>query len=165
MVFSKTGSTYLLSPVGNKVNVFDLTKYLTRSLIDLPSSNTSFTLPFETQHNICCLALTNDSKMLAMIDEGTFSSMFLNSAEGETILVNVQKRTLIGHHHFRSYITAASFSPDGSILAVGSRDPKKRVQFLNTHSQLLEFDSIPVFCWLSNFFDDVTTLEWTQDSR
>jgi WD40 repeat protein len=57
VLFTPDGNS-VLSPVGNRVSVFDLV------------SNKSRTLPFENRKNIACIALSPDGNLLLSIDEG-----------------------------------------------------------------------------------------------
>ena len=73
----------MLSPVGNRVSVFDLVKsvtvlcyacarsQLTRSF----HSNKSFTFPFQNRKNIAALALSPNGTILITVDEGAVKAL------------------------------------------------------------------------------------------
>lgn len=81
VVFTPDGDS-VLSPVGNRVSVFDLVKWvhyrhLTTHIrlvncigADL-CSNKSRTLAFENRRNVARIALSPDGNLLLSIDEGT----------------------------------------------------------------------------------------------
>lgn len=68
----------MLSPVGNRVSVFDLVKLVTvlchtsahNELTHLFCSNKSFTFPFQNRKNIAALALSPNGNILITVDEG-----------------------------------------------------------------------------------------------
>lgn len=72
----------MLSPVGNRVSVFDLVKLVTTvdvliliMVIEqtlLHFRNQSYTLPFENRKNIAAIAISPDSNVLITVDEGNF---------------------------------------------------------------------------------------------
>ena len=76
IIFTGDGNT-LLSPVGNRVSVFDLVKCAypqctasnyTNTI--LATSNKSSTFAFENRKNISAIALSPDSNVLISVDEG-----------------------------------------------------------------------------------------------
>merc|ERR1711977_396191 len=73
LLFSPDG-TCLLSPVGNRVTVFDLV------------NNKSHTLPFAHRKNIARLALNPKGNLLLSIDE-----------DGRAILTNLPRRVTLYH--------------------------------------------------------------------
>lgn len=89
IAFTPDGNT-VLSPVGNRVTLFDLV------------GSRSRTLDFECRKNIERLALSPDGRTLLAIDE-----------DGRAVLVNVRKGIVLHHVNFKAPVRAASFSPDG----------------------------------------------------
>lgn len=95
MLFTPDGNS-LLSPVGNRVTVFDLVKYVDAIFIQflirdfttishslrasLPRlcSNSSHTLPFENRTNIKHMALSPNGSLLITVDDG--AALLLNQA-------------------------------------------------------------------------------------
>lgn len=76
VLFTPDGNS-VLSPVGNRVSVFDLVRYVVGFCCTpieeesvLIRSNKSRTLPFENRKNIACIALSPDGNLLLAIDLG-----------------------------------------------------------------------------------------------
>ncbi|KAL8700042.1 MAG: hypothetical protein Q9201_005665 [Fulgogasparrea decipioides] len=101
-VYSKGNLTFtpdsnsLLSPVGNRVSVFNLAK------------NSSYTLPFSHRRNISHLALAPDGSILLSVDE-----------DGRAILSHLSQRLALYHFSFKAPVSALAFSPSGRYFAVG----------------------------------------------
>ena len=64
----------LLSPVGNRVTVFDLVNH------------SSSTLPFENRKNIKRMALSHDSRILITVDE-----------DGRCLVINLPQKIVLCH--------------------------------------------------------------------
>lgn len=79
-MFTPDGNS-VLSPVGNRVSVFDLVKCVSAAafigfqydtyILLYFLSNKSRTFPFEMRKNIAALALSPDGNVLLVIDDGT----------------------------------------------------------------------------------------------
>ncbi|KAK4940711.1 U3 snoRNP protein [Elasticomyces elasticus] len=145
LVFTPDGNS-LLSPVGNRVTVFNLTK------------NTSYTLPFSHRKNITHLDLTPDGNLLLTIDE-----------DGRAILSIFPRRLAIYHFTFKSQISALAFSPDGLHFVVGLG---RKIQAWRTPSTPsgdangdLEFAPFVLHRDYGGHFDEVRHLSWSGDSR
>ncbi|KAI7832049.1 quinon protein alcohol dehydrogenase-like superfamily [Kickxella alabastrina] len=95
LVFSPDGNT-ILSPVGNRVTVFDLV------------NNRTETLPFENKRNIRRLALSPNGNLLLSVDD-----------LGNALLINYRKRTILHHFNLKDKVRDIQFSPDGKYFAVG----------------------------------------------
>ncbi|RKP24687.1 WD40 repeat-like protein [Syncephalis pseudoplumigaleata] len=138
LVFTKDGST-LLSPVGNRVSVFDLV------------NNQSYTLPCETKQNIAQIALSPNDALLLAIDQS-----------GRAILVNFQRRVLLSEFNFKSPVRHVQFSPDGRFFAVTIG---KQVQVWRAPGLNPEFAPFVHYRTYPGHFDDVTSIQWSPDSR
>jgi periodic tryptophan protein 2 len=92
--FTPDGNT-LLSPVGNRVSVFELTR------------DASHTLPFETRRDVAHTALSPDGRLLLAV--GT---------DGAAVLANVPRRCEVHRFSLGPGVAAVAFSPDGALLAV-----------------------------------------------
>ncbi|RVX68383.1 hypothetical protein B0A52_07383 [Exophiala mesophila] len=145
LVFTPDGNS-LLSPVGNRVSVFNLTK------------NTSYTLPFAHRKNITHLDLTPDGKLLLTIDE-----------DGRAILSVFQRRLAIYYFTFKSPISSLAFSPNGRYFVVGLgrkiqawRTPSTPTSSANGE---LEFAPFVLHREYGGHFDQVRHLSWSGDSR
>lgn len=140
VLFTPDGNS-ILSPVGNRISIFDLV------------SNTSTTLPFETRKPIARIALCPAlPSLLLAADE-----------DGRAVLVNITRRTVLHHINFKAPARDMQFSPDGKFIAVthGSQ-----VQVWRTPSHLVrEFAPFVLHRTYTGHFDDVLSISWTADSR
>ena len=87
----------LLSPIGNKINVFNLTTNIAR------------TMPFQNRSNIARLVLSPDHRTLISID-----------VDGFALIINMIKRVVLAHFNFRDSVTAIAFSPDSKFFFVAT---------------------------------------------
>ncbi|KZT23719.1 WD40 repeat-like protein [Neolentinus lepideus HHB14362 ss-1] len=139
IVFTPDGNS-VLSPVGNRVSVFDLV------------NNKSFTFPFENRKNIAAIALSPDSNVLISIDE-----------DGRALLVNYRRRVVLHHFNFHKPVKAVKFSPDGKHIAV-THDT--HVQVWRTPNHLVrEFAPFVLHRTYTGHHDEVLSIEWSPDSK
>ncbi|KAI8933362.1 hypothetical protein NX059_009981 [Plenodomus lindquistii] len=144
LLFTPDG-TCLLSPVGNRVTVFDLV------------NSKSYTLPFAHRRNIARLALNPRGNLLLSVDE-----------DGRAILTNVPRRTVLYHFSLRGQVTALSFAPSGRHFAVGIG---RQIQVWHTPSTPdvaqgdLEFAPFVRHRIYTGHYDAVQGIEWSSDSR
>ncbi|KAL4256925.1 WD repeat PWP2 family protein [Pleurotus pulmonarius] len=94
VLFTPDGNS-ILSPVGNRVSVFDLV------------NNKSFTFSFENRKNIAAIALSPDANVLLSVDE-----------DGRALLVNFRRGVVLHHFNFHKPVKDVQFSPDGKYIAV-----------------------------------------------
>ncbi|GAA5980269.1 hypothetical protein JCM5350_000893 [Sporobolomyces pararoseus] len=130
----------VISPVGNRVSVFDLV------------NNKSRTLAFENRKNISRVALSPDSTVLISVDE-----------DGRAILVNFKRSTVLHHFNFKKPVRDIKFSPNGKFIAVthGSQ-----IQVWHTPSHLArEFAPFNLHRTYTGHYDDVLSITWSADSR
>ncbi|GAA5916680.1 hypothetical protein JCM6882_002264 [Rhodosporidiobolus microsporus] len=130
----------VISPVGNRVSVFDLV------------NNKSRTLSFENRKNIARIALSPDTTVLISVDE-----------DGRAVLVNFKRSTVLHHINFKKPVRDIKFSPDGKFIAVthGSH-----VQVWHTPSHLArEFAPFNLHRTYTGHYDDVLSIQWSADSR
>ncbi|KAF2646902.1 periodic tryptophan protein 2 [Massarina eburnea CBS 473.64] len=144
LLFTPDG-TCLLSPVGNRVTVFDLV------------NSRSYTLPFSHRRNIARLALNPKGNLLLSIDE-----------DGQAILTNVPRRIVLYHFSLRGEVTALAFAPSGRHFAVGVG---RQIEVWHTPSTPdvadgdLEFAPFVRHRIYLGHFDTVQSIEWSTDSR
>ncbi|KAL2846019.1 WD40-repeat-containing domain protein [Aspergillus pseudodeflectus] len=145
LLFTPDGNC-LISPVGNKVTVFDLV------------NNISYTLPFAHRTNIHRLDLTPRGNILLSVDE-----------HGRAILTNFHRRVQIYNFSFKGRISALKFSPDGRHFAVGVG---RRLQLWHTPETPsvgtdgeIDFAPFVLHRDLAGHFDEVEHIEWSSDSR
>ncbi|KAF2191821.1 WD40 repeat-like protein [Zopfia rhizophila CBS 207.26] len=144
LLFTPDG-TCLLSPVGNRVSVFDLV------------NSKSYTLPFAHRRNIARLALNPRGNLLLSVDE-----------DGQAILTNVPRRITLYHFSFKSEVHALAFAPSGRHFAVAIG---RQIEVWHTPSTPdvadgdLEFAPFVRHRVYTGHFDNVQSIEWSSDSR
>ncbi|KAJ1916205.1 U3 snoRNP protein [Mycoemilia scoparia] len=138
LIFTPDGYS-VISPVGNRVTVFDL------------KNNKSETLPFENDKNITHIGLTPNGNLLLSIDE-----------DGKAVLVNFRRRAELHRFNFKKSVTALSFSPNGKffVVAVG-----KQIEIWRTPGFTREFAPFILHRKYSGHYDDITHISWSSDSR
>lgn len=144
VIFTPDGNS-LLSPVGNRVTVFNLTK------------NTSYTLPFAHRKNISHIDLTSNGNLLLTVDE-----------DNRAILTIFPRRTSIYHFSFKGKVTALRFSKDGHFFVVGlgrKIQAWKTPRVPGSDGGELDFAPFVLHREYAGHFDDVRHLSWSGDSR
>lgn len=145
LLFTPDG-TCLLSPVGNRVTVFDLV------------NNKSCTLPFSHRRNVSRLALNPHGNLLLSVDE-----------DGRAILANFPRRLALHHFSFKAPVSALAFSPSGHHFAVGigtSVEVWKTPSTPDaTTDEGLEFAPFIRHRVHAGHYDTVQSIEWSSDSR
>ncbi|GMM54139.1 snoRNA-binding rRNA-processing protein [Maudiozyma humilis] len=140
IVFSQDGKQ-LLSPVGNRVSVFDLI------------NNKSFTFEYEHRKNIATLDMNKQGTLLLSVDE-----------DGRAILVNFKSRNVLHHFNFKEKCYSIKFSPDGKLfaLATGRFLQIWKTPEVNQDRQFAPFVRYRVH---AGHFQDLLSLTWSSDSR
>ncbi|KAI7285460.1 Periodic tryptophan protein [Hortaea werneckii] len=152
LVYTQDGSC-LLSPVGNRVTVFDLI------------NNKSHTLPFAHRTNISRIALHPGGQLLLTVDE-----------QGHAILSHFQRRIVLYHFSLKGAVSSLEFSPSGTHFAVGIG---RKIEAWKTPSTPgatdetadegegggLEFAPFVKYRQYVGHHDTVQNLEWSSDSR
>ncbi|KAG8745716.1 hypothetical protein FRC10_007196 [Ceratobasidium sp. 414] len=139
LLFTSDGNS-ILSPVGNRITVFDLV------------NNKSRTLPFENRKNITAVALSPNSNLLISVDE-----------DGRALLVNFRMGVVLHHFNFKKPVQAIKFSPDSKFIAV-THD--SHVQVWKTPNHLLrEFAPFVLHRTYTGHHDEVVSIEWSKDSK
>ncbi|KAJ1730384.1 U3 snoRNP protein, partial [Coemansia biformis] len=138
LVFTPDGNS-ILSPVGNRVTVFDLV------------NNKTETLPFENKRNIRRLALAPSGNLLLSVDE-----------LGQTLLVNFRRRTVLHYFNLKDKVRDIQFSPDGRYFVVGLG---RSIQVWRSPGYTREFAPFELHRSFSGHYDDITHISWSPDSR
>ncbi|KAL9129505.1 MAG: hypothetical protein Q9217_002065 [Psora testacea] len=145
LLFTPDG-TCILSPVGNRVTVFDLI------------NNKSYTFPFSHRRNICRIALNPRGNLLLTVDE-----------DGRAVLTNFARRLALHHFSFHGPISALTFSPSGHHFAVGIG---RLIEVWHTPQapdantdEGLDFAPFALHRVYAGHHDVVQSLEWSSDSR
>lgn len=138
LVFTPDGNS-ILSPVGNRISVFDLV------------NNKSLTLPFENRKNISRIALSPNGILLLSIDE-----------DGRAILCNFVRRIILHRFNFKKKVLDVKFSPDGQYIAVTHGN---QVQVWKTPTYEREFAPFELHRTYTGHYDDVISITWSPDSQ
>ncbi|EJC97788.1 WD repeat protein [Fomitiporia mediterranea MF3/22] len=143
ILFTADGNS-LLSPVGNRVTVFDLL------------NNKSYTLPFQTRQNISLIALSPSSNNLLIAVD----------LSGRALFVNFRRRTILHRLNFKKPVTCLTFSLDGTHFAVGLEE-EGGVQVWKvprSFGVVREFVAVELVRKYVGFGDGVQSVEWSKDS-
>ncbi|KAL5012052.1 hypothetical protein ScPMuIL_010603 [Solemya velum] len=138
VLFMPDGNS-VLSPVGNRLSIFDL------------KNNKSETLPIECRKNISCIALSPNGITLILVDE-----------EGEALLCSLISRTVLHTYHFHKPVHSIRFSPDGKKFAA-TRD--NMVQVFHAPGKTRQFNPFALHKTFYGAYDHTVCLDWTSDSR
>uniref|UniRef100_H2QL41 Periodic tryptophan protein 2 homolog n=1 Tax=Pan troglodytes TaxID=9598 RepID=H2QL41_PANTR len=129
----------VISPVGNRVTVFDL------------KNNKSDTLPLATRYNVKCVGLSPDGRLAIIVDEG-----------GDALLVSLVCRSVLHHFHFKGSVHSVSFSPDGRKFVVTKGNI---AQMYHAPGKKREFNAFVLDKTYFGPYDETTCIDWTDDSR
>jgi len=138
LVFTPDGNT-IVSPVGNRLTIFDLVHH------------SSHTLPFENKKNIKRVAISNNGRFLNSVD-----------VDGHALFVNLPRRVVLHRFNFKRKVYAIKFSPDDKLFAVTFGN---RCQIWRTPGIRGEFAPLTLARTIGGFSDDVTCLDWSADSE
>ncbi|KAI8085126.1 WD40 repeat-like protein [Halteromyces radiatus] len=138
LVFTPDGNS-IISPVGNRVSVFDLV------------NNKSCTLPFEMRRNISCIALSPQATLLITIDDS-----------GRGFLINFPRQTVLHQINFKSKVKCIKFSPNGKYVAI-THD--HHIQVWRTPGFTREFSPFVLHRTYTGHHDDVSHISWSPDSK
>ncbi|EDO18779.1 hypothetical protein Kpol_1028p54 [Vanderwaltozyma polyspora DSM 70294] len=140
VIFNENG-THLLSPVGNRISVFDLI------------NNKSFTFEYEHRKNISAFDLNQQGTLLLSVDE-----------DGRAILVNYKSRNVLHHFNFREKCLSVKFSPDGKLFALATG---RFIQIWKTPNATEDRQFAPFVRHRiqAGHFEDITSITWSYDSR
>ncbi|RYG68151.1 hypothetical protein EON64_05820, partial [archaeon] len=138
LVFTPDGQS-IISPVGNRLNVFDLV------------NQTSSSLPLETRKDISRVAISHNGMFLIVID-----------VDGAAVFYNFPRQTVIHRMNFRQHVYDVKFAPSDKYFAVTIG---RGVQIWATPSGKREFSPLTLKRTLIGHSDDCTCLDWSPDSR
>lgn len=140
LLFTPDG-TCVVSPVGNRVSVFDLV------------NNKSFTFAYEHRRNIARIELNPQATLLMSVD-----------TDGRAILVNFARRTVLHHFNFKDSVRDLKFSPDGTHFAVAAG---RHIQVWRTPTKTDDRMFAPFVRHriYTGHYADVTAVTWSADSR
>ncbi|XP_062905832.1 PWP2 small subunit processome component [Mobula hypostoma] len=136
--FSPDGSS-VLSPVGNRLSVFDL------------KNNKAETLPLALNRNIVCVGQSPDGHLAILVDE-----------EGVAVLVSLLRKAVLHHFHFHALVHSVSFSPDGRKFVV----TKENVALMyHAPGKSRQFNPFVLDKSYFGPYDETTCIDWTEDSK
>ncbi|CAC5425132.1 PWP2 [Mytilus coruscus] len=138
VLFTPDGNS-VISPVGNRISIFDL------------RNNKSETLPIETQMNITCMALSPDGYTLIVVNES-----------GEALLCSLISKSILHSYHFHRPIHQIKFSPDGKKFAVTRED---KIMLFHAPGKTREFNPFVLQRTFYGAYDETVCIDWTTDSR
>jgi periodic tryptophan protein 2 len=137
IIFTADGNS-VLSPVGNRVTVFDLLQH------------TCITLPFESRKNIKRLCVSNNGKFLIVVD-----------IDGHALFINYPRRVILHRFHFKRSVKDIRFSPNDEMFAVTFGHG---CQIWKTPSIAREFSPLTLMRTIGGHHDDTICLDWSVDS-
>ncbi|XP_016987237.1 periodic tryptophan protein 2 homolog [Drosophila rhopaloa] len=139
LVFTPDGNS-VISPVGNRITVYDL------------KNNKSRTLSLESRYNYTNLALSPDGSLLIAVNE-----------KGEAQLISMMSCTVIHRHKFQTGVQCICFSPNGAFFAVAVQNIV--LIFCAPGEITGEYNPFVLRRRFLGGYDDVTWLDWSSDSR
>jgi periodic tryptophan protein 2 len=138
LAFTPDGNS-VVSPVGNRLSVFDLVQQST------------YTLPFENRKDIACMAISNNGRFLITVD-----------TEGHALFINLPRQVVLSRFNFKRTVLAIKFSPDDTMFAITHGHG---CQIWCTPSIVREFSPLKLNRNIAGHHDDTTTLDWSADSE
>ncbi|KAH9090244.1 hypothetical protein LEN26_018928 [Aphanomyces euteiches] len=138
ILFTPDGNS-LLSPVGNRITMFDLI------------NNASRTFAFEGRKNIQSMAISHDSRLLIAVDE-----------DGHSLLINLKKAIVLYRFNFKAPVRAIRFSPDDRYIAVSHGT---KIQVWKAPGLKREFAPFVHHRTYAGHHGDVLSIEWSPDSN
>ncbi|CAI4230503.1 unnamed protein product [Auanema sp. JU1783] len=137
LLFSKDGNT-VISPVGNKISVFDL------------KNNVSQTLSVELKHSIVSMALSDKGTHLTVATE-----------HGEVYFINLLSDIILHTFHAHRTIKAMDFSPNGRLIAICRDNDLQIHEILRMENSILHPYALRRTYHLSS--DTLNSLDWSAD--
>lgn len=139
ILFSHDGNS-VVSPVGNRITLFDLRK------------SKAETLPIEADHNFTTIALSPSGILLIAVTE-----------VGEFYMISIASRSVIHRRNFMKPIRAVKFSPDGRHIAMTKEN--KIFIFKTPGRTTGAYEAFIIERVYRCFVDDTTCVDWSSDSR
>jgi len=139
LLFTPDGNT-VMSPVGNKVSMFDL------------KNHKSETLPVESRFSYTTLDLSPNGVSLLAVNE-----------DGEIQLISLISRTILHRLRTNRPVACVKFSPDSKHFAITKEDCAFVYSAPGPHSR--EYSPFNMERVLKGSYDDTTCLAWSSCSR
>nr|XP_022904182.1 periodic tryptophan protein 2 homolog [Onthophagus taurus] len=139
LLFSPDGNS-VISPVGNRITIFDLRR------------NKSTTLPIESRYNYNALDISPNGCTLVAINE-----------KGDAQIISLISQTVVHRYRFKRKVNAVKFSPDGKHFAVCK---ESNVFVFKAPGQFTgEYNAFVMERVFHGNFDVTTCLDWSFDSK
>jgi periodic tryptophan protein 2 len=138
LCFTPDGQS-VVSPVGNRVNIFDLV------------NQTSDSLPLECRKDIKLLAISHNGRFLIVID-----------IDGAALFYNFPRRIVMHRINFRQRVQDIKFSPDDHYFAITYG---RGCQIWGTPTGLREFCPLTLNRTIIGHYDETSCVDWSPDSR
>ncbi|XP_049544590.1 periodic tryptophan protein 2 homolog [Anopheles darlingi] len=139
LLFTPDGYS-VVSPVGNRITIFDL------------KNNKSSTLDVESSYNYTAIALSPNGCLLVAVNE-----------IGEAQMISMISRTTIHRYKFRSDVKCVLFSPDGKYFAACV---ETAVLVFRTPGEASgTYGSFVVARAIEVAYDDTVSLDWAANSK
>jgi periodic tryptophan protein 2 len=114
-------------------------------------AHTLHTIDACTHRDIATMALSPNGALLLVID-----------VEGGGMFINMRKRVPLAPFHFKKPVSAVSFSPDSTIVAVSHG---RHIQLWRCPPLITTFRPLTLLRTLTGHYDEVTTLQWSHDGK
>jgi len=138
LLFSPDGNT-VISPVGNKISMFDL------------KNHRSSTLPVESRHSYTAADISPSGASLLAVTE-----------EGEVHVISLVSRSILHRLRTNRKVAAIKFSPDSKYFAL----TKEQQAFVyRTPGPLTHYSPPAMERVLKGAYEDTTSLAWSSCSR
>lgn len=138
-VLFTSDNTRLLSPVGNRLTVFDLQRH------------SSKTFSWEARKNIAVIALSADDRTLMVVDE-----------DGRAMTVNMRTGLVMQRINFKKAVTCLKISPCSQFVAVSHGHHVQVWKMPNATAVLRPFEKHRTF---TGHYSAITCIDWSADSQ
>ena len=160
LIFTPDGNS-VISPVGNKITIFDL------------KNHKSETLPIESRFNFTSLDLSPNGirydklafDMKASLSQylNFFSSLLAANEDGEIVLISLISRSVLHRLRTNRNINCIKFSPDSKHFAITKEDCAFVYSAPGPYSR--EYNPFSMERVLKGSYNDTTCLAWSSCSR
>lgn len=139
VIFSNDGNS-VISPVGNRITIYDL------------KNNKSHTLSLESKYNYSTIAISPNGCLMVAVNE-----------QGEAQMISLISNTVIYSHKFREAATCIQFSPNGKYFAV-ARGYVVTVYIVPGEINN-DYGSFKALRHFAHGHDDIAWFDWSSDSK
>lgn len=137
VAFTPDGNS-IVSPIGNRLNIYDLVNQSTDAL------------QMENRKNIMLVAISHNGRFLVSVD-----------LDGNALFFNYPRKVLLHKFNFRQRVHQIKFSPDDKHFAVTFG---RGCQVWRTPNAFKEFAPLSLIRTFMGHYDESNCLDWTADS-